>query len=135
MNYINPAQFDLFLEVEKPRPAAKSYSDELDAFALLYTATEKGNNSGIRFMMTIEDAQAFCSSDLSQGNLHGTRWSYFYTSVRNFCHNQNKRLMLDLRKLEDNGQWDERIEVLGLRKIGLDEIAAALMPFGVEVIR
>lgn len=109
--------------------------DGLSKFAFLYTGTETGKNSGIKFMATIEDAQKWCSSPASKGVIHGTKWAYFFTSVANFigCHWGTEKPILDITKLFDNGEWDERIAASGCQKIGLDEIAQVLKPLGVEV--
>lgn len=128
--------------VEPPPQIAAS----LDDYAFLYTATAEGNNSGIRFMMSRDDAMAWCESDISRGVLYGTPWAYFWTSVRCFIEHHNLypeesrhsltagRPRIDIRKLADNGQWDERIASLGLRKIGFGEFRDVLEPLGVEVL-
>jgi hypothetical protein len=100
-------------------------------YAFLYTGTAKGNYSGIRFMLTTEQAKQWCSSDMSRGVLYGTEWAYFFTTVWQFV--QVYGQPIDLGGLEDNGQWDERLESLGLEKIALDEIAAVLRKYGVEI--
>lgn len=112
-------------------------NSQLHDLAFLYTGTEKGNNSGIRFMMTVKDAQTWCSSPISTGVLHGTRWVYFYTSVYNYltCHWGTKNPTISIQKLKDNGSWDERINDLGLEKIGFNDFAAVLNPLGVKVIK
>ena len=93
----------------------------LSNFAFLFTATEKGTNSGVKFMATVEDAKKWCSSEESKGILHGTKWAYFWTSV-------------SISGLIDNGAWDEKIAASGCKKIGLNEFKAVLTPYGVEVI-
>lgn len=61
-------QKTLFDEIEieeKREEEAKQQiknEEELDKWAFLYTATATGNNSGIHFMMTLEDAKKWCSS-------------------------------------------------------------------------
>ncbi len=108
----------------------------LSDWCFLYTAGRAGRNSGIRFMMTREDAMAWCESDVSKGILHGHPWAYFFTSVENFCNchwGQLRGAVLDLRKLEDNGQWDGKIEALHLRKYGKKEIKQILATYGIEV--
>ena len=113
--------------------SGKSLSD----WCFLYTAGAAGRNSGIRFMMKINDAQAWCESDLSHGVLHGNRWAYFYTSVENFCYchwGQLKGATLDLRKLTDNGEWDDKIAGLGLVKYGKKDIKRILSEYGIEVL-
>lgn len=138
------SQLGLFVAESVPRTPAPApvivrpdaYHPHLSELAFLYTCTEKGNNSGIRFMMSIEDAQAWCESPVSSGQLHGTRWAYHYTSVRNYiaCHWGPKQQRVDITGLVDNGQWDARIAELGLRKIGLHEFGDVLGPLGVEVV-
>ncbi len=132
-------QLSLFTEPVAPEPTStkppsgKSLSD----WAFLYTAGRAGHNTGIRFMMTREDAVAWCESDLSHGNIHGNPWAYFFTSVENFCNchwGQLKGVTLDLRKLTDNGQWDEKIAGLGLTKYGKREIRDILQKYGIEVL-
>lgn len=120
---------------ETPKPSVLPAA--LDDLAFLYTGTEKGNNSGIRFAMTRSDAMAWCGSDISRGVLHGTAWAYFWTSARNFidCHWGLHKPKLDIRKLIDNGQWDARIASLGLRKIGFSQFREVFEPMGVEVIQ
>lgn len=108
----------------------------LSNFAFLFTATEKGTNSGVKFMATVEDAKKWCSSEESKGILHGTKWAYFWTSVSNFigCHWGAGTPMLNISGLIDNGAWDEKIAASGCKKIGLNEFKAVLTPYGVEVI-
>ncbi len=131
------AQLSLFdFQVEK-EPAANEGKKTLSDYAFLYTAGRAGRNRGIRFMMTLEDAQAWCESDLSKGNMHGNPWAYFFTSVENFCNchwGQLKGATLDLRKLIDNGMWDEKISSLGLKKYDKKEIKQILEPLGIEVL-
>lgn len=105
---------------------------ELDDIAFLYTGTESGNCSGIRFAMSIPDAQAWCSSDVSRGQLHGTRWAYFWTTAASFL--TAFPPPLDLTGYVDSGEWDQRIAGLGLVKIGFAELPALLEPFGVRVV-
>ena len=103
--------------------------------AFLYTATEKGTNSGIRFMATVEDAQKWCASPLSKGYLGGTEWAYFWTTVATFIgfYWGTERPVLDISRYSDNGEWDERIAETGCKKIGLREFKKTLSPFGIEV--
>lgn len=81
-----PTLFDF--TAEGPAGAEGRDNPALDEWCFLYTATETGTNSGIRFMMTRDDAMRWCSSDLSKGVFYGVEWAYFFTSVRNFayCH-------------------------------------------------
>ena len=107
----------------------------LDAYALLYTATERGNNSGIRFAMTVDDARAWCSLPESSGVLHGTRWAYFWTTVANFvrCHWGPKEPKIVTAGIVDNGQWDERIAAAGLTKIDVRDFARVFGPLGLDI--
>jgi hypothetical protein len=136
-------QFDLFGSAVAELDAIGCGDDErpgldprLDDYALLYTTTEKGNNSGIRFAMTVEDAMAWCSSPISQGAAHQQRWAYFWTSVKNFigCHWGPNEPKLVIKGLVDNGQWDDRIASMGLKKIGFPDFRQVFGPLGVEVI-
>lgn len=137
--------FSLFDDDEIPdlTPNTNTTHDEaLASWAFLYTATEKGNSTGIKFMATIEDAMRWCSSDASKGQYHGTRWSYFYTSVLNFVRHHRGdadtygeyEYLLELNGLEDNGAWDERIAASGCQMVKLDEIPAVLEPLGVKCV-
>jgi len=121
------------------RPAARSVDlAALENYALLYTATETGNKSGIRFMMTLDDARRWCSSPDSAGTMYGTSWAYFYTTVARFLNRDMSYEVeldeLDLRGQIDNGQWDERIAAAGCVKIALAEIPSVLEPLGVTVL-
>lgn len=115
--------------------------DALNRYAFLYTSTDKGNATGIRFMATTEDAQKWCESDLSCGVMHGSRWAYFWTAVGTYLVNREgwipgrglPNLTLPLVLEADNGQWDERIESTGCRMIRLPEIERVLRPLGVDV--
>ena len=122
--------------VTPQKPAEPTYHVRLQHLAFCYTATEKGNNSGIRFMMSLDDAQTWCESPISQGTLHGTRWAYFWTTVRSFisCHWGPKDQRVNITGLTDNGTWDARIASLGLQKIGLTQFCDVLPPLGVTVI-
>lgn len=102
----------------------------LEDVALLYTATDRGNHSGIKFAASREDAQAWCESAVSRGNIHGTDWAYFWTSAATFLRAFPPPLVLT--GLVDNGEWDERIAAAGVRKIALDELADQLTPLGVQ---
>ena len=132
-------QLDLFEALPTATEApmqSMGVSDQLSDWAFLYTATEKGNNSGIKFAMTIEDAMAWCESPVSKGVLHGTRWAYFWTSARNFiaCHWGMQEPVLSLKGVTDNGEWDDRIAALGLRKVHYSQFKALFGPMGVEVM-
>lgn len=108
----------------------------LSDLAFCYTAGRSGHNSGIRFMMSREDAMTWCSSDVSHGVLHGSPWAYMWTSVENycFCHwGQLKGVLIDMHRLEDNGQWDDKILALNLKKYDRTAIQQILGCFGIEV--
>ncbi len=128
-----------FIEYEQEK-AGKSEelhtAESLSSYAFLYTATATGKNSGIHFMMTVQDAMKWCESDISCGIYLGNRWAYFFTSVQNFitCHWGCTNHILDFSKSKDNGMWDKQISDLGLKKYGFKEIRDILTPLGVEVI-
>lgn len=113
----------------------------LSEWAFLYTSTEKGNNSGIHFMMTKADAIKWCLSPVSKGCLYDTYWAYFWTTVENFAfchwggnHSTNPQSgVVDLRKMHDNGRWDEQIKKLGLTKFDKAAIYHILPKYGIEV--
>lgn len=117
-------------------PIADPYHPTLSDLALLYTATERGSNSGIRFMMSLSDAQAWCDSKESRGRHYDTEWAYFYSTVRNFiaCHWGPKAPTIDVSKVVDSGEWDARIASAGLRKINVAEFRDVLTPLGVTVM-
>lgn len=109
---------------------------DLDKYAFLYTATENGNNSGVRFMASLEDAQRWCESEVSKGVLHGARWAYFYTKVSTFitCHWGANDVEIDMSKMTDNGEWDERLASCGVTKNGKRDCKRILEPLGIKVI-
>ena len=111
-------------------------AESLSDYAFLYTSTATGQNSGIHFMMTLDDAMKWCESDLSHGVYLGNQWAYFFTSVKNFigCHWGTHKPTLDFRKFKDDGKWDSKIASLGLKKYSFKEIHDILTPLGVEVI-
>ena len=112
--------------------------DPLDEWALLFTASKisRSSTGGIRFMMTVDDAKAWCSSDRSRGVLMGGEWAYFFYTVNDFLkawpHPKGK--VLDFSKCFDNGKYDGTIASMGLRKYNYAEIAEILAPLGVKVI-
>jgi hypothetical protein len=116
--------------------------EKLEGYAFLYTATDKGNSTGVRFMMTVSDAQKWCETKVSSGVLHGSRWAYFWTSVTNYLkhrqgwipeHGGRPSLQLKFDRSQDSGLWDGRIAAAGCVKIGLEDAAALLEKCGVEV--
>ena len=124
------------------KPAKVVNVNLLGEWAFLYTATSTGANSGIHFMMTLPDAKKWCSNPISKGSFMGSEWAYFYTTVENFafCHwggnhsTNPQKGVVDLRKLNDNGKWDEKIYGAGCRKYGKQEIKRILEPMGIEVL-
>lgn len=120
----------------RPSKRARVLNPQLSEWAFLYTSTEKGNNSGIRFLMTLDHAQQWCDSDVSRGVLMGTKWAYFFTTVARYlevtCPTVEPRL--DIGGCYDNGEWDERIAALGLKKIDLVHCRRILGPLGVRVV-
>lgn len=119
---MNLTLFDLD-PIEKPVPELPR---GLDRLAFLFTATEKGNSTGIRFAATIEHAQHWCSLPISSGQVHGTRWAYFWTTAQNFVRHHSGDAAayghspsLDLAGCVDDGSWDDRLEAAGVVKIPL----------------
>lgn len=136
-----PQQCGLFAAADtplpqKPDPHAGVNMAALHELAILYTATEAGNNSGIRFMMTVDDAMKWCENNVSRGVLHGTQWAYFWTRVSNFvtCYWLNDEPCIDLSSARDDGSWDARIEAAGCKKISVWEFSKVLNPLGVQIV-
>lgn len=121
----------------------------LDQYAFLYTATEKGNTTGIKMIMTVDDARKWCSSPLSRGQLHGTQWAYFWTTIANYvgyhwgviyhdvAHALSVRAredrVIDLTEMEDNGLWNEKIASTGARKLSLADLAPVFDGLGITI--
>lgn len=137
---IGKGKIDLTNPIEVIR-GKKEDLPPLSEWAFLYTSTEKGNNSGIHFMMTKADAIKWCSSHVSKGVLHGTYWAYFWTTVENFAfchwggnHSTNPQSgVVDLRRMHDNERWDEEIKKLGLTKFDKRAIYHILYKYGIKV--
>ena len=123
-------------DLDPVKPTDHLCAATLSEIAILYTATEKGNSTGPRFFMSIEDARRWCSDPVSQGVLHGTRWAYFFTSVHNYvqCHWGTQKPVIDLRRAVDDGSWDERIAAAGCTKIPFAEAKEILAPLGVDLV-
>lgn len=138
--------FDLLEDAAEWTPAAmqqraraETYDlDRARELAFCYTSSEHGNSSGIRFMMTVPDAQKWCESDVSRGTLHGTRWAYFWTRVSTFIEYKAEydgyRPRITLAQLVDSGEWDERIAKVGVVKIGLPDFPDVLGQIGIDVV-
>lgn len=127
----------LSLFIQGGETGQSSALPSLSELAFLYTATATGKNSGIHFMMSRDDAVTWCESDLSHGTYLGHPWAYFWTSIENFCNchwGQLKNAELDLRKVRDNGKYDEIIESLGLVKYGKHEMKKILALYGIRVL-
>lgn len=64
-----------FLEEQKETKGKEELhiAESLADYAFLYTSTATGQNSGIHFMMTVDDAMKWCGSDLSHGVYLGNR--------------------------------------------------------------
>lgn len=112
--------------------------EALDRFAILYTATEAGNNSGIRFAMSCEDARTWCAHEFSRGCLHGTEWAYFWTSLRNFIFRDaeysDDECSIEVNRKMDNGSWDARILAAGCTKIDVSDFRHVFGPLGVKIV-
>lgn len=106
-----------------------------EGIALVYTATEKGNSTDPHFFMSIDDAMKLCSDERSKGVLHGTRWAFFWTSLKNYCGNYWDLTLngLDLSKFYDNGSRDALLDELGIRKMDFHEVVGLLERNGIKV--
>lgn len=127
-----PVLFDTPQSAVRRAPAKPPLDAGLDDWALLYTATELGNHSGIRFALSVPDAMIWCDSDVSRGILSGTRWAYFWTRASTFLGVYPPPL--DIRGLVDSGEWDQRIADLGLTKWPLPDFPRLFGPLGIEVL-
>ena len=133
--------FDLDTYTPPPaREVARIDRDALERLAFCYTATEVGNATGIKFAATVPHAKAWCSSPLSHGRVHGTRWAYFWTTALSFVLNHcgptgvydpGAVYDIDLRGLRDNGEWDDRIASTGCEIIRLEDLPPILEAAGV----
>lgn len=136
--YEGPSLFDE-LEINA-EPAG--FDACLESYAFLWTATEKGNATGVRFMMTVKDAQTFCEDHRTSGVLHGTAWAFFWTTVRNYVEQYGEGLKrlggqgyeLKLPKFEDNGSRDSLIEELGCKKYDIKETRDILARFDIKLV-
>ena len=117
---------DMFADMETTAQIDKSQAiSHLAQYAFLYTATEKGNATGIRFCMIVEDAQRWCSCEVSRGILHGTKWAYFFTRIDVYlsCHwGGNDNFIIYTDDWHDDGSWDKRITDAGCHKITPSEL-------------
>ena len=112
------------------------YEYTIDTLTFLYTGTSTGKNSGIKFMLTVEDAQKFCSDPRTAGQLYGSEWAYFYTTVREFLYRGKKELIvkkIDITKIVDNNSFDPLLAELGCKKIPIEDFHIYLEPLGIEV--
>lgn len=122
---------------ETPKPSFDHVDiDTLDGFAFLYTATDKGNCSGVRFAASRDDAMKWCESPASTGTLHGTAWAYFWTAIPNFLKrwgfDEIEADTFDLSDVIDDGSWDERVASTGCTMLKRREIADLLNAAGVK---
>lgn len=109
--------------------------DALANYAILYTATETGKNSGIHYVMTLDDAQKWCSSDVSRGQYMGDQWAYFWTSISNYltCVWMGESDELDLSMLTDDGSWNAKLDAVGVKKIPVETLPELFASYGVKV--
>jgi hypothetical protein len=82
-------------------------------------------------LMDIDDAQKWCSSPLSCGVIHGNRWAYFYTSLKNYASHYGLKERGVI--LQDNGSWDEKIRRAGAKKKTLQEIQGIAARCGISI--
>ncbi len=123
-------------QTPKKQPPKKTVDlDALANYAILYTATETGKNSGIHYVMTLDDAQKWCSSDVSRGQYMGNKWAYFWTSIANYltCVWMGESDELDLSTLTDGGSWDNKLDAVGVKKIPVETLPELFAPYGVKV--
>ena len=141
------ALFDLKPSMVTPRaPASRPARiewDRLEQFAFCYTATELGNNSGVRFMCSLDDAMRWCEAPESRGQLHGTRWAYFWTRVDRFLRHYSDftgaqrptEVVFRYTGDEDNGEWDERLVAAGVTtKVSPIDAVPLLESLGVKCV-
>lgn len=136
-------QIDMFAAIgldsmpksEKQRRIENAYNAAPDGIALVYTATEKGNSTDPHFFLAIDDAMKLCSDERSKGVLHGTRWAFFWTSLKNYCGNYWDLTDggLDFTKFYDNGSRDALLDDLGIKKIDYWEVYELLTNAGFKV--
>lgn len=123
-------QLMLFDEPPLPKhPSKPSGEQVLRSLAVLYTATEKGNSTGPRYIMTVEDAMKFCSDPRSGGAVHGTRWAFFWSSLYNYANcywmrseEDDGPQYIDLTSLYDDGRFDWLIKELGIAPVSLEKL-------------
>jgi hypothetical protein len=122
------------------------FDEQLKQLAFLYTCSFKGGASGIRFMLSIEDAKKLCSDPRSKGVSHGSCWAYFFTTVYSYVHKDDtyadmvnplarstgNRIEI-VAKGADDGSFDEILKDLGCEKIAIKDIPEALRWLGVDV--
>lgn len=120
---------------ENKRRIENAYNAAPDGIALVYTATEKGNCTDPHFFLTIDDAMKLCSDERSKGVLHGTRWAYFWTSLKNYASNywMGDDGGLDFSKFHDNNSRDGLLAELGIEKIDYWEVYELLKNAGFNV--
>lgn len=111
--------------------------DKLQDYAFIYTVS-RGGSSGIKFMLSTEDARKWCSSDKSKGGWGMRAWISMYTSAYNFlfvawtaC--TADKLQLDLSKCKDDGREDKDLKELGLTKYDFVAIKKILADYGFNV--
>lgn len=122
MNY---GQLDLFnfKSVDKKTEHILDVREKCpDDIAIVWTATELGNNSDPHYFLNVEDAKKLCSDQRSKGVLHGTKWAFFWSSLKNYCGNYYDLTDggLDMSKFYDNGSRDWLLDELQIKKITLD---------------
>lgn len=128
-------------DVERVDPKAKRIEDAYNAapddVALLYTATECGNATGGHFFMTIDDAKKFCSDERSSGVLHGTRWAFIWTSLKNYVGNYWDLTLhgVDFTKFSDNGSRDALCDAIGVHPLDPLKVFRDLEAAGIRVKR
>lgn len=96
-------------------------------YAFLFTTSKDAGASSPRFMMSVDDAKTWCSSELSKGSESMYMWT---SAAGHFARNPPP---FDLSGCEDNGSYDDSISSLGLIKIPCTDFAVFLPSYGIKI--
>lgn len=136
-------QLSLFApdEIERKDEKAQRIDAARDAapedVALVYTCTECGNSTGGHYFMRIDDAKRFCADPRSCGTMHGTRWAFFWTSLKNYVGNYWDLTLhgVDFTKFCDNGSRDALCAEIGVRPLSAWQVFDDLERAGIRLKR
>lgn len=105
--------------VERKSTSPEPTPPALDEIALVYTASMNG--VGVpRYFMSIEDAQTFCSDPRTCGEMYGSPWAFFWTSVANLLSN-SPAVNYSRRQLFDDGRYDYVLHELGITPLDMTD--------------